>query len=239
MTRLFALAALLCGSSLANIIPFWHGSDTGSNQPWGPWQWSTGVAAASVGATTTAAVSVAASSTSAVTGVAGSTSAVTGVAGSTPAASAATGSTSAASVVTSRTSAVSGATSGTSAASGSSARASTSSSAAAASVSCGYPGGGPTATIDVGVVIGTTTSLPAASASVNKFLGVPFAQSPPLRFAPAVPPAAFSAPINATAWKPACIQQFNYPLAAQQLTQMLYNTPAPVESEDCKPSRLA
>lgn len=52
--------------------------------------------------------------------------------------------------------------------------------------SCGYPGGGPTATIDAGVVVGTTTSLPAATASVNKFLGVPFAQSPPERFAPPV-----------------------------------------------------
>lgn len=65
-----------------------------------------------------------------------------------------------------------------------------------------------TATIDVGVLHGTTTSLPAATASINKFLGVPFAKSPPLRFAPPEKPDAFSSPINATAISPACIQQF-------------------------------
>lgn len=65
----------------------------------------------------------------------------------------------------------------------------------------------PTARIENGLVIGTTTSLPAASATVNKFLGIPFAQSPPERFSP--PRAAPYVPtINATAWKPACIQQF-------------------------------
>ena len=71
-----------------------------------------------------------------------------------------------------------------------------------------YNGGGPTATIDAGIVHGTTTSLPAATASVNKFLGIPFAKSPPERFAPPEKPEAFSNPINATAFAPACIQQF-------------------------------
>ena len=79
----------------------------------------------------------------------------------------------------------------------------------ASSSSCGYPGGGPTATIDAGVVVGTSTSLPAATASVNKFLGVPFAKSPPTRFAPPENPGKFRSIINATAWSPACIQQFN------------------------------
>lgn len=78
----------------------------------------------------------------------------------------------------------------------------------AANYSCGYTGGGPTATIDAGVVIGTTTSLPAATATVNKFLGIPFAKSPPTRFAPPEKPAPFSAPIEAKQWSPACIQQF-------------------------------
>ncbi|KAK5133457.1 hypothetical protein LTR08_007699 [Meristemomyces frigidus] len=109
----------------------------------------------------------------------------------------------------------------------------TSASASAGTASCGYPGGGPTATIDAGVVIGTTTSLPAATASVNKFLGVPFAKSPPIRFAPPESPGSFSAPINATAWSPACIQQFTYPLVSQQFTELVFNNPAPVESEDC------
>lgn len=71
-----------------------------------------------------------------------------------------------------------------------------------------YPGGGPTATIDAGVVHGTTTSLPAATATVNKYLGIPFAASPPVRFSPPQKPHSWSTPINATAYKPACIQQF-------------------------------
>ncbi|KAK5114227.1 hypothetical protein LTR85_010292 [Meristemomyces frigidus] len=99
--------------------------------------------------------------------------------------------------------------------------------------SCGYPGGGPTATIDAGVLLGTTTSLPAATASINKFLGVPFAQSPPTRFAPPESPGTFSTPINATAWSPACIQQFVYPFLSQQFAEDVFNKPAPVESEDC------
>ena len=99
--------------------------------------------------------------------------------------------------------------------------------------SCGYPGGGPTATIDAGVVIGTTTSLPAATATVNKFLGVPFAKSPPTRFAPPESPGTFSQPIIAQAWSPACIQQFQYPKEAQEFTEALFNNPAPPESEDC------
>ncbi|KAK3707256.1 hypothetical protein LTR37_012257 [Vermiconidia calcicola] len=98
---------------------------------------------------------------------------------------------------------------------------------------CGYPGGGPTATIDAGVVIGTTTSLPAATASVNKFLGVPFAKSPPTRFAPPEAPGSFSEPIIAQEWSPACIQQFTYPRSAYEFTRAVFNNPAPEESEDC------
>ena len=98
---------------------------------------------------------------------------------------------------------------------------------------CGYAGGAPTATIDSGVVIGTATSLPAASASVNKFLGVPFAQSPPVRFAPPEPVGASSEPIIAQEWAPACIQQFRYPRASYEFTRAVFNTPAPEESEDC------
>ena len=105
-------------------------------------------------------------------------------------------------------------------------------SAPAGSASCGYPGGGPTATIDAGVVIGTTTSIPAATATVNKFLGVPFAKSPPTRFAPPESPGQIGT-INATAWSPACIQQFLYPQSSQEFTELLFNNPAPAESEDC------
>jgi acetylcholinesterase len=68
--------------------------------------------------------------------------------------------------------------------------------------------GAPTATIDAGIVIGKTTQLPAATAAVNQFLGIPFAKSPPARFMPAEKPDKFKEPIVATSWSPACIQQF-------------------------------
>lgn len=68
----------------------------------------------------------------------------------------------------------------------------------------------PVVLLPSGPVIGTTTSLPSATVTVNKFLGVPFAQSPPERFSPPQDPAAWGwrAPLNATEFKPACIQQF-------------------------------
>ncbi|KAH7396267.1 Alpha/Beta hydrolase protein, partial [Pyrenochaeta sp. MPI-SDFR-AT-0127] len=91
----------------------------------------------------------------------------------------------------------------------------------------------PTATIDAGVVVGKATSLPAALGPVNQFFGIPFAKSPPERFSPPQAPPAFGKPINATVWKPACIQQFRYPLASSELTQSIFNNPRPIESEDC------
>lgn len=114
-----------------------------------------------------------------------------------------------------------------------------------------------TATLPSGVVIGTTTNLPSATAAVNKFLGIPFAQSPPLRFGKPVSPAAWSTPLLAQAWKPACIQQFQCecrsrwtspaapsqcnvtspldPLLAKNFVEAVFNTPPPPagESEDC------
>lgn len=99
-------------------------------------------------------------------------------------------------------------------------------------VSCGYAGGGPTAVVDAGTLIGTSTSLPAATASVNKFLGVPFAASPPERFSPPQPVEAHGT-IDATQFSAACIQQFNYPEASRVFTTSIFNNPAPEESEDC------
>ncbi|PIA90596.1 Para-nitrobenzyl esterase [Cercospora beticola] len=101
------------------------------------------------------------------------------------------------------------------------------------SVNSCYNGGGPTATISAGVVHDTTTLLPAATATVNKYLGIPFAQSPPQRFAPPAPVQAAGQTINATAFKPACIQQFAYPELVAQFTKLIFNNPAPEESEDC------
>jgi acetylcholinesterase len=67
----------------------------------------------------------------------------------------------------------------------------------------------PTAVIAEGVVVGTTTSLPAATATIYKFLGIPFAQSPPERFGLPKPPSRFRGELDASQFKDACTQQFN------------------------------
>jgi hypothetical protein len=69
--------------------------------------------------------------------------------------------------------------------------------------------GAPTAKIDSGIIIGTSTSLPSATAVVQKFLGIPFADSPPERFSPPSKPGQWYQPLDTTEVKPACIQQFN------------------------------
>lgn len=91
----------------------------------------------------------------------------------------------------------------------------------------------PTVKIDAGLVIGTTTSLPHATAPVNKFLGIPFGATPPKRFSPPAPVIPWSTPLNAVINKPACIQQFNYPEATRNNTVTVFNNPPPEESEDC------
>jgi carboxylesterase type B len=68
--------------------------------------------------------------------------------------------------------------------------------------------GAPTAIVEGGIVVGTTTALPGATAPVNKFLGVPFAASPPLRFAPPQHVRPFGRKVT-TQVSAACIQQFN------------------------------
>ncbi|EME47118.1 hypothetical protein DOTSEDRAFT_145504 [Dothistroma septosporum NZE10] len=62
---------------------------------------------------------------------------------------------------------------------------------------------------------------------------MPFAQSPPERFSPPQKQGVGSCNIDATAWKPACIQQFVYPKIAQEFVEAVFNSPAPEESEDC------
>lgn len=59
----------------------------------------------------------------------------------------------------------------------------------------------PIAHTDGGLVIGETYSIPDAPDSVNKFLGIPFAISPPET-------KRSSKPIIAKEKKPSCIQQF-------------------------------
>lgn len=66
----------------------------------------------------------------------------------------------------------------------------------------------PTVTLASGPLVGTQTILPSATAAVNKFLGVPFAQSPPERFSLPQSPKPWSEPLTVTEWKPSCIQEF-------------------------------
>lgn len=67
----------------------------------------------------------------------------------------------------------------------------------------------PTVTLSSGVLVGKTTSLPSATAAVNNFLGVPFAQSPPERFAPPAAATKWSSPYHAVNRTAACVQQFD------------------------------
>ncbi|KAJ4289125.1 hypothetical protein N0V90_011467 [Kalmusia sp. IMI 367209] len=90
----------------------------------------------------------------------------------------------------------------------------------------------PTATIEGGIIIGTTTSLPSAPAAVNQFLGVPFA-APPKRFYPPQDHQPWTQPLKTQERKPACIQEFAFPQPVKNLTLELFNTPPPEESEDC------
>ena len=65
----------------------------------------------------------------------------------------------------------------------------------------------PTVAVDAGLLVGTTTSLPGATASALKFLGVPFAARP-ARFAPPERPVPWSKALRAVRWRESCVQQF-------------------------------
>ncbi|KAJ5764153.1 Alpha/Beta hydrolase protein [Penicillium manginii] len=89
----------------------------------------------------------------------------------------------------------------------------------------------PTAIIDSGAIVGTTTTLPSSTAVVNKYLGVPFGK-PPVRFSPPEPVDRWSTYYNATKWGPACIQEAG---PAVQFLFGLLDMPPPLggEDEDC------
>ncbi|KAE8150467.1 Carboxylesterase [Aspergillus avenaceus] len=108
----------------------------------------------------------------------------------------------------------------------------------------------PTATIASGVLIGTTlTPSNAPDATMNAYLGVPYAKSPPERFSPPERPEAWSDPRNAKEVSAACPQdkpQSNTTLeeyltlkaasSVQQSEDCLYlNVYAP---QDASPSKL-
>ncbi|EWG42843.1 hypothetical protein FVEG_04559 [Fusarium verticillioides 7600] len=92
----------------------------------------------------------------------------------------------------------------------------------------------PTATIDNGIIIGTSASIPDSKTKVNQFLGIPFAEKP-IRFSPPKPAKAWGTPYNATVYKPACFMKFNYPEERRNQTIEIFATPGPPAgtSEDC------
>lgn len=68
----------------------------------------------------------------------------------------------------------------------------------------------PTVTLSYAVVQGLQAIIPDAEFAVNKFLGIPYADRP-VRFAPAKKPLRRKHVINATAFPPACTQNFGIP----------------------------
>ncbi|AEO71894.1 uncharacterized protein THITE_49921 [Thermothielavioides terrestris NRRL 8126] len=83
----------------------------------------------------------------------------------------------------------------------------------------------PTAVLGSGLVIGTTTVLPSSTATVKKFLSIPYAVTPPKRFLPPEPLFRYDGPVNAT-------QSLRY---ASSKIMKAHETPEQVaaESEDC------
>jgi hypothetical protein len=71
------------------------------------------------------------------------------------------------------------------------------------------PSHAPTVVLRPGRVIGTTVTLPSSTATVNKFLSIPYAVTPPKRFLPAERLVRYDGPVDATQPAPLCIQQ-NY-----------------------------
>jgi carboxylesterase type B len=72
----------------------------------------------------------------------------------------------------------------------------------------------PGALTDSGLVVGETHRVAGSVYSVDKFLGIPFAVSPPERFGAPKPAKKSVLPILAKQKKPSCIQQFNCKFSA-------------------------
>ncbi|OHE92130.1 carboxylesterase [Colletotrichum orchidophilum] len=95
---------------------------------------------------------------------------------------------------------------------------------------------GPTVIVASGIVIGTTAQPASATGYANAYMGIPFAKSPPERFSPPQAADAWSSPLSAQAFKPACIQQFTNQGSSQTLQKAYFGNPTgPLtsESEDC------
>jgi carboxylesterase 3/5 len=84
-----------------------------------------------------------------------------------------------------------------------------------------------------GVLAGTTTVIPSSTATVNKFLGVPYA-SKPTRFELPQSAEPWDSVYDASENKPACIQTYVFPNSTRDLMiNFVTGGSIPEESEDC------
>jgi len=67
----------------------------------------------------------------------------------------------------------------------------------------------PTVTVENGVFVGTTSAVPGATQVANRFLGIPFAVTPPVRFERSVKAPNSTEIRNATSYGPNCLQSAN------------------------------
>ncbi|KAI8719890.1 Carboxylic ester hydrolase [Fusarium sp. LHS14.1] len=87
----------------------------------------------------------------------------------------------------------------------------------------------PIVTLADGIVMGKASQVPSAPhLTVHQYLGVPFAESPPKRFAPPEDPAPWNSSWDASYFRPSCIQHF-----PGDDFRAIFNTPPLPESEDC------
>src|SRR6185295_17278919 len=79
-----------------------------------------------------------------------------------------------------------------------------------------------------------TTTFPSSTVTVNKFLGIPFGAIPS-RFSPPAAASAWPDTYDASNYKPACMQKFNYPKEIRDPITAIFNTPPPPagDDEDC------
>lgn len=98
----------------------------------------------------------------------------------------------------------------------------------------------PSVTVDTGPLTGTTTTFASSTATVNKFLGIPFAKVTK-RFDTAAPVPTWSDTFDATSYKTFCVQEFasnpNDP-GQRGRTITVFNEPSTggpqgTEGEDC------
>ncbi|KAG7139146.1 Acetylcholinesterase like protein [Verticillium longisporum] len=82
---------------------------------------------------------------------------------------------------------------------------------------------GPSVTLGQGTLVGITTQIAYADVKVNKFLGVPFAISPPRRFEPPEPVPSSSKTLSANQWSAKCIEHADPSILVDDAE----------ESEDC------